>query len=66
MEIPNKVELQQIASQHSSDIDFKDFMNLYNHIILKDYTKEPYSFLVNGTILPSDYDLGRTSYKNEY
>ena len=41
MKIPNKRELQQIASNHSSDIDFKDCMKLYN-----DYTKEPYSFLV--------------------
>ena len=29
MKIPNKRELQQIASNHSSDIDFKDFMKLY-------------------------------------
>ena len=29
MKIPNKRELQQIAFNHSSDIDFKDFMNLY-------------------------------------
>ena len=29
MKIPNKRELQQIASNHSSDIDFKDFMNVY-------------------------------------
>ena len=42
MEIPNKRELQQRASKHSSDTDFKDFMKLH-----KDYTKEPYSFLVN-------------------
>ena len=28
MKIPNKRELQQIAYNHSSDIDFKDFMNL--------------------------------------
>ena len=49
MKIPNKKELQQIASNHSSDIDFKDFMKLY-----KDYTKEPFSFLVNDTILSSD------------
>ena len=28
MKIPNKRELQQIASNHSSDIDFKDFMKL--------------------------------------
>ena len=34
MKIPNKRELQQIASNLSSDIDFKDFMKLY-----KDYTK---------------------------
>ena len=34
---PNKRELQQIVSNHSSDIHFKDFMKLY-----KEYTKEPY------------------------
>ena len=33
----NKRELQQIASNHSSDIGFKNFMKLY-----KDYTKESY------------------------
>ena len=27
--VPNKRELQQIALNHSSDIDFEDFMNLY-------------------------------------
>ena len=30
MKIPNKRELQQIASNHSSDIDFKDFIKIYN------------------------------------
>ena len=29
MKILNKRELQQIAFNHSSDIDFKDFINLY-------------------------------------
>ena len=29
MKTTNKQELQQIAFNHSSDIDFKDFMNLY-------------------------------------
>ena len=58
LKIPNKTELQQIASKHLSDIDFKDFMKLY-----KDYTKEPYSFLVNDTTL--SYDLGRTHYKSD-
>ena len=50
--IPKKRELQQIASNHSSDIDFADFMKLY-----KDYTKEIYCFLVNDTILSSDNPL---------
>ena len=29
MKIPNQGKLQQIALNHSSDIDFKDFMNLH-------------------------------------
>ena len=29
MKIPNKQELQQITSNHPSDIDIRDFMNLY-------------------------------------
>ena len=52
MKTPNKIELQQIALNHSPDIDFKDFMNIY-----KKYTKDPYSFLVNDTTLPSDNPL---------
>ena len=47
MKVPNKRELQQIALNHSSDIDFKDFVNIY-----KKSTTEPYSFLVNDTTLP--------------
>ena len=50
--IYSKRELEQIASNHSSDIDFKDFIKLY-----KDYTKEPFSVLVNHTTLPSDNPL---------
>ena len=52
MKIPNKRELQQIALNHSSDINFKDFMNIY-----KKCTTEPYSFLVNDTTLSSDNPL---------
>ena len=52
MKIPNKRELQQIASNHLSGIDFKDFMKLP-----KDYTKQSYSFLVNDTTLSSDNPL---------
>ena len=29
MKIPNKRELQQIALNHSSDVDFKGFMKIY-------------------------------------
>ena len=58
MKIPNKRELQKIASYHSFDIkasnhspdmDFKDFLELY-----KQYAKEPYLFLVSNTILSLD------------
>ena len=52
MKIPNKRELQQIALNQSSDIDFKDFMKIY-----KKCTAEPYSFLVNDATLPSDDPL---------
>ena len=52
MKIPNKRETQQIALNHSSNIDFKDFMKIY-----KKYTKEPSSFLVNDTTLPLDDPL---------
>ena len=52
MKILNKRELQRIAFNHSSDIDFKDFMNLY-----KNCTAKPYSFLVIGATLASDNPL---------
>ena len=52
MKIPNKQELQQIAFNHSSDIDFKDFMNLY-----KKCTAKTYSFLVIDATLASDNPL---------
>ena len=52
MKIPNERELQQIALNHSSDINFKDFMKTY-----KKFPAESYSFLVNDTTLPSDYPL---------
>ena len=52
MKIPNTTELQQIALNHSSDIDFKDFMKIF-----KKYTAEPYSLLVNDTTLLSDNPL---------
>ena len=50
--IPNKREIQQIAINHSSDINTKDFVNIY-----RKYTAEPYSFLVNDTMLSSNNPL---------
>ena len=52
MKIPNKRELQQIPLNHSTDIDFKDFIKIY-----KKCTKEPYYFLVNDTTLQSSDPL---------
>ena len=49
MNIPNKQELQQIAFNHSLDIDFRDWINLY-----KIYTTKPYSILVIDATLASD------------
>ena len=54
MKIPNKREVQQIASDQSSDIDFKDFTKIF-----RKYTAEPYSLLVNDTTLPSNDPLER-------
>ena len=50
--IPNKRELQQIAINHSSDINTKDFAYIYRKC-----TAEPYSFFVNDTTLASDNTL---------
>ena len=49
MKSRNKRELQETAFNHSSDIDCKDFINLY-----KKCTTEPYSFLVIDGTLASD------------
>ena len=46
MKTPNKLELQQIAFNHLSDMDFQDFMNLY-----KKCTAKPYFFLVIDALL---------------
>ena len=63
MKISNKRELEQIASNHSSDINFKDFKKLY-----RDYTKEPYPFLVNDMTVSSDNPLRfrKNLLQNEY
>ena len=52
MKINNKRELQNIATNHSADIDYKDFIKIYRH-----FTKELYSFLTIDTTLPSTNTL---------
>ena len=52
MKIPDKRKLQQIASNHSSDIEFKDFMKLY-----KDYTEEHFHFWKTFSLLVNDVTL---------
>ena len=49
MKIPNKRKLQQIALNHSSDVDFQEFMNLYDKCNAK-----PYSFFSYWCYLASD------------
>ena len=50
--VPNRRELQETARNHSSDIKTEDFNNIYTEC-----TAEPYSFLVNDTMLASDNPL---------
>ena len=52
MKINNKRELQNISLNHSSDIDYKDFIKIYRECI-----KEPYSFLTIDTTLPASNPL---------
>ena len=62
----NKIkELQNIAINHSADIDCKDFVKIY-----RECTKKPYSFLTIDTNLPASDPLRFRknlfhSYKND-
>ena len=48
MKINNKRELQNIAINHSADIDYQDFMKIY-----RECTKEPHNSLTVDTTLPA-------------
>ena len=52
MKINNRKELQNIAINHSADIDYKDFIKSYRGCV-----KEQYSFLTIDTTLPSSNPL---------
>ena len=46
MKINNRKELQNIATDHFADIDYKDFMKIY-----RECTREPFNFLTIDTTL---------------
>ena len=50
--INNKRELQNIAINHSADVEYKDFIKIYGEC-----TKEPYNFLTIDATLPSTNTL---------
>ena len=52
MKISNKRELQQIALNNLSDIEFKYFIKIY-----KKFITEPCYFLLDDTTLPTDNPL---------
>ena len=52
MKIQDKQELQQIEFNHSSDIEFQDFVNIY-----KKRTAKPYSFLIADATIALDKPL---------
>ena len=52
MKINNRTNSENIAINHSADIDYKDFMKIY-----KECTKEPFSFLTIDTALPASDPL---------
>ena len=52
MKINNKRELQNIATNHCADIDYKDFLKIY-----REYTRESYSFLTIDATLPASDSL---------
>ena len=52
MKINNKRELQNIAINHSADIDYQDFMNIY-----RECTKIPFDFLTIDATSPASNPL---------
>ena len=52
MKINNRRQLQNIATDHSADTDYKDFKKIY-----RECTKEPSNILTTDTTLPASYRL---------
>ena len=60
MKINNKRELQNIAINHSADIDYQDFKKIY-----RECTKEPFDFLTIDNMLPASDPLRFRKYSFE-
>ena len=52
MKINNRKELQNIAINHSADIDYNNFVRVY-----RECTRKPYSFLTINTMLTASDPL---------
>ena len=52
MRINNGIELKNIATDHSAEIDYQDFKKIY-----RECTKEPFNFLTIDTRLPASNPL---------
>ena len=46
MKIPNRRELQNIAANHSADIDYKDFMKIYRKCTAKSLLIQHYQLAI--------------------
>ena len=65
MKINDRIELKNIAINHSADIDYNDFKKIY-----RECTREPYNFLTGDSTLPANDPLRfrkklLDSYKND-
>ena len=65
MKINNRIELKNIVTDHSADIDYNDLKKIY-----RECTKELFNFLTIDTMLPASNPLRFRknlfdSYKNE-
>ena len=52
MIINNRIELKSIVIDHSADIDYNDFMEIYRKC-----TREPFNFLTIDTTFPASDPL---------
>ena len=52
MIINNRIELKSIVIDHSEDIDYNDFMEIYRKC-----TREPFNFLTIDTTIPASDPL---------